>query len=350
MVSWSNLSHQFNSASADFEDPNFRVGIDLTLNQLLETRVNPIIQWLAPESMVKTNRVGGFRSRFKGRGMDFDEVRMYQIGDDIRNIDWKVTARTGEAHTKLFKEERERPVFVVLDHMPNMFFGTQQVFKSVIASHIAGQLMWHTLANGDRFGALIFAQNKHFEMKPSSNRRNCMRLLSRIVENHTSVLDDCFSNSDVQQYSQNSLQEPNENQLYATLKRLRYLAKPGSVIHIVSDFSQFNERCKRQLSRLSQHNDIHCVLVSDPIETELPPEGIYGITDGITNGILNTSQVGLRNSYQQAYQNKLDEIQNFTVSHRGIFTLIDTNYQQKSTGHQASNNSQNKSSSNGVNL
>ncbi len=331
MANWSNLSHQFASASADFEDPDFRPGIDLTLNQLLETRVKPVIQWLAPESMVKTNRVGGFRSRFKGRGMDFDEVRMYQIGDDIRNIDWKVTARTGEAHTKLFKEERERPVFVILDQMPNMFFGTTQVFKSVLAGQIAAQLMWHTLSNGDRFGALLYGEDSHFEMKPSGNRRNCMRLLSRIVENYGKTLNHCFQpptaaikKMDIDVITANPMRE--------TLRRLRFLAKPGSVIHIVSDFSQFDETCERQLSKLSQHTDIHCVLISDPIESTLPPSGLYGITNGIDNGLLNTATNKSRNDYARAFDQKCKRIKDFAVSHRGVFTSIDTQYQQSTAG------------------
>jgi hypothetical protein len=348
MANWSNLSHHFASASADFDDPDFRPGIDLTLNQLLETRVKPVIQWLAPDSMVKTNRVGGFRSRFKGRGMDFDEVRMYQIGDDIRNIDWKVTARTGEAHTKLFKEERERPVFVVLDQMPNMFFGTAQVFKSIIASHIAAQLMWNTLSNGDRFGALLFGEQAHFEMKPSGNRRNCMRLLSRIVENYQQTLADCFSGDNphfkeslsnqnrISQNQSNQKLEPinQTNYLKDTLKRLRYLAKPGSVIHLVSDFSQFDETCEKQLSKLSQHADIHCIFVSDPIESQLPPAGLYGITDGMQSGLLNTGASKLRTDYALAFENKLQRIKDFAISHRGIFTWMDTNYQQESIGQQ----------------
>jgi len=335
MANWSNLSHHFASASADFDDPNFRPGIDLTLNQLLETRVKPVIQWLAAESMVKTNRVGGFRSRFKGRGMDFDEVRIYQIGDDIRNIDWKVTARTGKAHTKLFKEERERPVFVVLDQMPNMFFGTAQVFKSLIASHIAAQLMWNTLSNGDRFGALLFAEQVHFEMKPSGNRRNCMRLLNRIVENYAQTLATCFSlekqNNNQAASWQKNQGAINTNQLKDTLKRLRYLAKPGSVIHLVSDFNLFDEACEKQLSKLSQHADIHCVLVSDPIESQLPPAGLYGITNGVENGLLNTGQSHLRESYAQTFKNKLERIKDFAISHRGIFTSIDTAYHQKTS-------------------
>lgn len=333
MANWSNLSHHFASASADFDDPDFRPGIDLTLNQLLETRVKPVIQWLAPESMVKTNRVGGFRSRFKGRGMDFDEVRMYQIGDDIRNIDWKVTARTGEAHTKLFKEERERPVFVVLDQMPNMFFGTAKVFKSLIASHIAAQLMWNTLSNGDRFGALLFGEYTHFEMKPSGNRRNCMRLLNRIVENYHNTLNACFSNENIKMDQMTQSSEQN-NPLKDTLKRLRYLSKPGSVIHLVSDFNQFDEACTRQLSKLSQHADIHCILVSDPIESQLPPAGLYGITDGLQNGLLNTGHSQLRTDYANAFSDKLERIKDFAISHRGIFTTINTDYQQESAGQQ----------------
>jgi len=334
MANWSNLSHHFASASVDFDDPDFRPGIDLTLNQLLETRVKPVIQWLAPESMVKTNRVGGFRSRFKGRGMDFDEVRMYQIGDDIRNIDWKVTARTGEAHTKLFKEERERPVFVVLDHSPNMFFGTAQVFKSIIASHIAAQLMWNTLSNGDRFGALLFGEHAHFEMKPSGNRRNCMRLLSRIVENYNHTLSACFNLELQNRTNSNQLQAEEKNNLSKTLKRLIYLAKPGSVIHLVSDFSQFDKACEKQLSKLSQHADIHCILVSDPIESQLPPAGLYGITDGIQDGLLNTASSQLRKSYARAFDDKLRRIKDFAISHRGVFTSIDTDYQQQSVGQQ----------------
>ncbi|MBV1908495.1 MAG: DUF58 domain-containing protein [Kangiellaceae bacterium] len=343
MANWSNLSHQFESASADYDDPDFKPGIDLTLNQLLETRVKPIIQWLAPDSMVKTNRVGGFRSRFKGRGMDFDEVRMYQIGDDIRNIDWKVTARTGEAHTKLFKEERERPVFVVLDHMPNMFFGTTKAFKSIIASHIAGQLMWHTLANGDRFGALLFDDTAHFEMKPSGNRRNCMRLLNKIVENYQQSLQRCFSDNpesatkktaQLESSIEKTSEDSSTNQLKETLKRLRYLAKPGSLIHIVSDFSQFDESCERQLSQLSQHADVHCVFISDPIESQLPPEGLYGITDGSSLGLLNTSQPKLREAYQNAFEQKVNRVKDFAISHRGVFTYIDTSYAQYSIGQQ----------------
>ncbi len=334
MALWTNPSNTNIHASRDQLPDDYKNGIDLTLTDLIETRHQPIIQWLAPDSQVKTNRVGGFRSRFKGRGMDFDEVRLYQIGDDIRNIDWRVTARTGEAHTKLFKEEREKPVFVVLDQMPSMFFGTAQAFKSVIASKIASQLMWNTLSNGDRFGALLYSQNRHFEMKPSSNRRNCMRLLNRIVENYDATLGEVFSTQPIQ-----SAEKSNTNQLADTLKRLSHLAKPGTVIHLISDFNQFDESCEKQLSRLSQHADIHCILISDPIEKSLPPAGLYGISNGMSESFLNTQNNKTRRSYKKHFINKTENIQSFSLSHKGVFTQVDTNYQQESYGHQISTKS-----------
>ncbi|TQV71553.1 DUF58 domain-containing protein [Aliikangiella marina] len=349
MTAWSNPSHKFATSSQEELPDDFKPGIDLTLGQLIETRTKPIIHWLAPESHVKTNRVGGFRSRFKGRGMDFDESRLYQIGDDIRNIDWRVTARTGEAHTKLFKEERERPVFVVLDQMPSMFFGTAQVFKSLIASKIASQLMWNTLTNGDRFGALLFGETNHFEMKPSSNRRNCMRLLNRIVESYQQVLETTFSaathknsgtttNNSAQadkraqadKHAQTNIDE--NNQLSNTLKRLQFLAKPGTLIHVISDFNQFDDDCQRHLSKLSQHADIHCILIKDPIESELPPPGLYGITDGFNKGLLNTKDSSLRDIYHNAFERKQNLVKDFALSHRGVFTCVDTNFEQQSVG------------------
>jgi uncharacterized protein (DUF58 family) len=343
MTAWSIPSHKLATSSQEDLPPDFKYGIDLTLGQLIEMRNKPIIQWLAPNSRVKTNRVGGFRSRFKGRGMDFDESRLYQIGDDIRNIDWKVTARTGEAHTKLFKEERERPVFVVLDQMPTMFFGTAQVFKSLVASKIAAQLMWNTLANGDRFGALLFGLQNHLEMKPSSNRRNCMRLLNRIVESYQKTLKETFTQ---QRMTESEDVSAAQHQLSNTLKRLNYLAKPGTLIHIISDFNQFDENSQSQLSRLSQHADIHCILIKDPIESELPPPGVYGITDGFNQGVLDTGQGRLRQDYQQAFMQKQDHIKNFALSHHGVFTCVDTNFVQQSIGHHSLSAPQNSAGEN----
>lgn len=337
MTAWSKPSHTLAASSQEQLSENFKFGIELSLGQLIETKTKPVIQWMSPNAKVKTNRIGGFRSRFKGLGMDFDEVRLYQNGDDIRNIDWRVTARTGDPHTKLFKEERERPVFVVLDQMPGMFFGTAQAFKSLIASKIAAQIMWESLANGDRFGALLFDQKTHTEMKPSSNRRNCMRLLNQIVENYQRILTNIFNSNQAPQdkttaHGAEKITLSEANPLSNTIKRLNFLAKPGTLIHIISDFNCFDESCQRQLSKLSQHTDVHCILIKDPIESELPPPGIYGITDGINRGVLDTQQASTRENYRQLFDQKQKTIKDFTLSHKGLFSCIDTNYQQESMG------------------
>ncbi len=331
MKFWSKSSKSNISSEASNQSEMLRPGIDLSLEQLINVRQQPIIPWLKPQSRVKTSQAGGFRSRFKGRGMDFDEVRLYQVGDDIRNIDWKVTARTGDAHTKLFKEERERPVFALLDLMPSMFFGTTQAFKSVVAAKIMAELMWNALAHGDRFGGILYSPAHHLEIKPSANRRQCMRLLQNIVENHQASLQKNF----IRQTAAEQSELANQNFFSQALKRLKLLAKPGSLLHIISDFNQFDERCENHLSQLSQHVDIHCILVSDPIEENLPPAGIYAITNGSNKAVLNTQQKSTRLNYQKQFINKVETIKRFALSHRGIFSHINTDYQLMASSHVA---------------
>ncbi|MDH5432894.1 MAG: DUF58 domain-containing protein [Gammaproteobacteria bacterium] len=315
-------------------------GVTIDLDLLMEMRYQSIIPWITPDSRVKTSRVGGFRSKFKGRGMDFDEVRLYQMGDDIRNIDWKVTARTGNTHTKLFKEERERPVFVILDQMPGMFFGTKQSFKAVVAAQIAAQLMWYALTNGDRFGALMFTQQNHIEMKPSNNRRNCMRLLNRIIENHQMQLESIFdwqgkqTSDRTNQIKASSTEKSKVNPLTETIKRIHYLAKPGSLIHLISDFNLLDEEGKQLLTKVSQHTDIHCIMITDEIEQQLPPAGNYGISDGKQQSILQTSNLQFRNDYEQLFALKKETVKRFALNHKGVFTHVDTDYKSESIGQQ----------------
>ena len=109
---------------------------------------------------------GAYLSPFKGRGMEFDEVRPYTQGDDVRSIDWRVTARSGKPHTKLFREERERAVLLWIDLRPAMFFATRGAFKAVRAAQAAALLGWNTLQRGDRLGALIFDERHHDELRP----------------------------------------------------------------------------------------------------------------------------------------------------------------------------------------
>jgi uncharacterized protein (DUF58 family) len=201
--------------------------------------------------------------------MDFVESRNYQPGDDIRNMDWRVTARTGKAHTKIFQEERERPVIVVLDASASLFFGTRKRLKSVAAGHLAAAIAWTAIRRGDRIGSFMFAGGDHRELRPAGGRRGAMRVIQGLV--------DWLNPEQVREG-----QEP----LSSALERVRHAVRPGSLVLVISDFFSMDEDCNRHLSRLRQHNDVIGCQVVDPAERSLPA-GRYPISDGLHNSMLD---------------------------------------------------------------
>jgi uncharacterized protein (DUF58 family) len=227
---------------------------------------------------------GPNKSNFRGRGIDFEEVRNYQAGDDIRSIDWRVTARTGTAHTKLFREERERPVLVAVDQRSNMFFGSTHCFKSVLAAHVASLLAWSALDAGDRVGGLVFNDNGHREIRPRRSRKTVLALISQIDEYNRAL----------------PLEVPTATEFSEVLANLRRIARPGSSLFIVSDFrGAGDERAREQLFRLAQHIEITAIACSDPLEATLPRAGRYAVTDGSARSELDTAEKGLRSAYSE---------------------------------------------------
>jgi uncharacterized protein (DUF58 family) len=216
--------------------------------------------------------------------MDYQESRTYQAGDDVRNMDWRVTARTGEAHTKLYQEERERPVVLLLDLSPSMFFGTKGAFKSVLAARVAAYIAWATVTNGDRIGALLFKGGQHQELKPRGGHRGALNLIRHLVQ--------------VCEPSQEIHPKLPADGLNSALQRLRRVARPGSLIFLISDFYAMNQETGKQLLRLRRHNDLLAVQLADALELAPPPPGRYGITDGVQTGLLDTRG----NEKQQAYR------------------------------------------------
>ena len=146
-------------------------GIHLTAGDLIALRPRCQSLRLPMRQPAASALAGAYRSRFRGRGVDFLESRNYQPGDDIRNMDWRVTARTGRAHTKVFQEERERPVLVAVDAGPSLFFGTRKRLKSVAAAELAAVISWAAVRRGDRIGGFLFAPGSHRELRPAGGRR-----------------------------------------------------------------------------------------------------------------------------------------------------------------------------------
>ena len=210
-----------------------------------------------PRVQARQMMAGGHRSRFRGRGMDFDEVRIYQPGDDVRSIDWRVTAKTQTPHTKIFREERERPVLVVSDLRGPMFFGSQRL-KSVLACEVSAALAWAGLNANDRVGGLVFGAQQQSRRKIPS-QPSC-RISSLFMSCRILVSNFCEP-------------APDQLSLAHILEEARRFALPGTTIFIVSDFHDFNEDCERHLFELARHGNLNFCHIFDSIEIELPDAG-----------------------------------------------------------------------------
>ena len=245
---------------------------------------------------VNSLQTGAYVSHFRGRGMEFDESRPYQPGDDPRSIDWRVTARSTEAYTKLFREERERPVLVVLDLRSTMHFATRGCFKSVNASRAAALLAWAAHHRGDRLGGLIFGDTTHRELKPRLGRRAALRFVHELVEH-----------PDWQSTVGSAAGEPLTNAMSA----LRRVARPGSLIIVVSDFLDFNRSAQSYLSSVAQHNEVLALLISDPVERELPPPGRYRVVSADDEMAIDTVAPAARRDYANEFANRLATLEKF---------------------------------------
>ncbi len=208
---------------------------------------------------------GDSRTRFRGRGMEFSEVRPYQAGDDIRNIDWRVTARTQKPYTKLFQEEKERPVFLLVDQRSPMFFGSRNVFKSVYTVELATVIAWAALRNNDRIGALIFGDQEQKDLRARRGKHAVLNLIHELQGFNHALFQ---PRVDKQQRLQDRLMD------------LRRVARPGSAIYIISDFHDYHRDCDESLSMLSRHTDLSIIQVYDPLERQLPDNKFLSISDG----------------------------------------------------------------------
>ena len=215
---------------------------------------------------------GSHRSPFRGRGMEFSEVRLYQAGDDVRSIDWRVTARRDKPHTKLFHEERERPVLIVCDQSISQFFGSKTTFKSVRAAQSAALLAWMAIEKGDRVGGIVFSDKGHHEVKPARSRKSVMRLISVISEFNLAL--------SVKAESEEREETNTIFTLNDALMETQRIAKPGTLIFILSDFLDFDATTKKHIQILSKHNNVAAIRNYDSLEMELPPPGTYTVSNG----------------------------------------------------------------------
>lgn len=235
---------------------------------------------------------GAKRSARRGRGVEFDEVRQYAAGDDVRSIDWRVTARSGEPHTKLFHEERERPVLVTLDLRKNMRFGSRNCFKSVLAAHTASALLWSALERGERIGAMTYAGTETFDVRPQRSRRSVLRFIGDI---ESATAHAANANSDMG--------------FAEHLNQLQRIVRPGSSVFLISDFHDaLAPEAIENLRRLIRHVQVTAIAISDPLEQQLPSAGRYVVSDEQGRSSLDTSNDTVRKQYEEEYQQSRNQL------------------------------------------
>jgi uncharacterized protein (DUF58 family) len=248
---------------------------------------------------VNSLQTGAYISHFRGRGMEFDESRPYQPGDDPRSIDWRVTARSTTAYTKLFREERERPVLVVVDLRATMHFATQGCFKSVNASRAAALLAWAAHHRGDRLGGLIFGDTVHRELKPRLGRQAALRFVHELAEHADWATHDRAAGDD------------GAAQLTRAMSSLRRVARPGSLVVVLSDFIGLTRASQSYLASVARHNEVLAVLLNDPFERELPPPGRYRLVSVDDEMAIDTYASAVRRDYREAFDARAREFEAF---------------------------------------
>jgi uncharacterized protein (DUF58 family) len=257
-------------------------------------------------SRIRSLHGQNYLSPFKGRGMEFDEARPYQPGDDIRSLDWKVTARSGKPHTKLFREERERPVIVAVDFRPAMFFATQGVFKSVIAAKCAALLAWCATRQGDRLGGFIFSDKEHREWRPTLRAAATLHFLEQLAERGSPKRD---GNDHV----------ANPDTFINAMARLRRVTRPGSLIALLSDFRDLDASSEAHLAQLARHNELMLIFIYEPLETSLPPAGQYRVAGSGREILLDTRDESARKEYAQRFSDRRARVERLCKRHRMVF-------------------------------
>jgi uncharacterized protein (DUF58 family) len=249
-----------------------------------------------PRQPVHSVLSGRHSSRLRGRGLNFEELRHYRTGDDIRTMDWKVTNRTQKPHVRVYTEEKERPVLLLIDQRISMFFGSQVKMKSVVAAELAALAAWRVLSVGDRVGALVFNDTDIVETRPHRSRKTVMQILHRVLQfNHALKAD----YPDVQ----------NNAQLNLALKETERLSGHDYLIVIISDMSGWNAETVKRIKRLARHNDVMASLVFDPLEKTLPDSSQLVLSDGDMQIQVDAGKAGLKASYTEHFESSVEHLQ-----------------------------------------
>lgn len=282
-------------------------GIIPQINEMLQMRYHAnSIKLFDNRYKSGSNQIGNRVSHSKGRGVDFDEVRPYQNGDDIRLIHWSLTARLGKPYTKIYKEEKERTVFLLIDQSASMNFGTKVCFKNVLAANIAALIGFAALENQEQIGGIIFNENKAQLFKPERTRQSMSNMIN-ILQNSDKMLG-------------------HYNSLNTALKQLSQKITYGSTIIIISDFQNFNEETRKYLNIINHKTQIVNILTYDPLEAMLPDDnGSFTFTATGKETLKIAATHKNKERYQNSFLSRINELEQYSHKQNMQFISIATN-------------------------
>lgn len=257
----------------------------ISLQALIRLQADARALKLPSARPARARQAGLQHSSQRGRGMAFSEVRLYQPGDDIRSIDWRVTARRQAPHTKLYEEERERPVLLICDLGPTLFFASTGAFKQVRCAQLAAILAWLALSAGDQVGGIVFNGNALTVQRPARRKKSVLRLLDTLASQQRTSVDSSAA----------------ETTLDTALAEARRVAHTGSRIFVISDFLSISKNSTSLLGALARHNSVSALRVVDPLEQELPKSGRFAIAGTEGPVWFDASN----KSFQQAWHEKI---------------------------------------------
>ncbi|SFR55757.1 DUF58 domain-containing protein [Maribacter stanieri] len=269
---------------------------------------------------IKTRRLsdhifgGEYHSTFKGRGMTFSEVRQYQFGDDVRNIDWNVTARYSEPYIKVFEEERELTMMLVVDISGSELFGTTNQFKNDIVTEISATLAFSALKNNDKVGIVLFSDQIELFIPPKKGKTHALRIIRELLEFKP---------------------KSNKTDIAQALKFLSSVMKKKAIVFVLSDF--IDEGYEKTLKITGRRHDLTGIRIYDEREESIPNLGMVQMQDAETGKLqlVNTASKKVRNAYAEFHRERVTYFkESFTKSGCGVLDCrVDESYVKKLLGY-----------------
>lgn len=258
---------------------------------------------LLPQQPVNSLLSGKNSSKLRGRGLNFEELRHYRPGDDIRSMDWKTTRRTGKPHIKVYTEERERNIYILVDQRSTMFFGSTHKMKSVIASELAALIAWNVVDSGDRIGAIVYGDEKIQLVPAKRGRQHVVQVLTEVVNQNRKLK------------TGKKLLNPSKS-INEVLTKVNHLCSNNSLVVFIGDGHGWNEQSSQLVKNISQHNEIIACHVFDPLEDALPKMSQMVITDGELQIQFSSQDSHINSKYQSSVEQQMSQYENMARKYR----------------------------------